>query len=111
MAAVSRMYYFRRPSASCRANQPDQPKRWIADDGGAEGSGGVGAANRNRCCQQDWGALAVNNNTHFNYPRVQIITLASHQRPPAIFSHRVDAQEGGLMSYGSLDDPNRQVGL
>jgi putative ABC transport system substrate-binding protein len=48
----------------------------------------------------------------FNNRRVQIITLASHQRLPTILSSRADTQAGGLMSYGTLgDDSARQVGL
>jgi putative ABC transport system substrate-binding protein len=57
-------------------------------------------------------ALAVNGNNLFSNRRVQIVTLANHQRLPAIFSGREEAQEGGLMSYGPLgDDYQRQTGL
>jgi putative ABC transport system substrate-binding protein len=65
-----------------------------------------------RLAQSPPDALVVNPNTLFNNRRVQIVTLASHQRLPTILSSREDAQEGGLMSYGPLlDDSNRQVGL
>jgi putative ABC transport system substrate-binding protein len=47
-------------------------------------------------------ALLVAGNTLFNNRRVQIVTLATHQRLPTIFSSRANAQEGGLMSYGTL---------
>jgi putative ABC transport system substrate-binding protein len=57
-------------------------------------------------------ALMVNGNTLFNNRRVQIVTLANHQRLPTIFSGREGVQEGGLMSYGQLgDDSERQTGL
>ena len=47
-------------------------------------------------------ALLVAGNNLFNNRRVQIVTLATHQRLPTIFSSRANAQEGGLMSYGTL---------
>ena len=56
-------------------------------------------------------ALVVNGNTLFNNRRVQIITLATHQRLPTIFSSRLYVEDGGLMSYGPLDNLGRQVGL
>jgi putative ABC transport system substrate-binding protein len=57
-------------------------------------------------------ALAVVGNTLFNNRRVQIVTLANHQRLPTMFASRVGAEEGGLMSYGPLgDDSARQTGL
>src|SRR6516164_4413585 len=57
-------------------------------------------------------ALLVAGNGLFFNRRVQIVTLATHQRLPTIFSSRADAEEGGLMSYGTLgDDINYQVGL
>jgi putative tryptophan/tyrosine transport system substrate-binding protein len=65
-----------------------------------------------RLAQSPPDALVVNGNTLFANRRVQIVTLASHQRLPTILGSRADAQEGGLMSYGTLgDDSNRQVGL
>jgi putative tryptophan/tyrosine transport system substrate-binding protein len=65
-----------------------------------------------RLAQSPPDALAVSGNTLFNNRRVQIVTLASHQRLPTIHSRRADAQEGGLMSYGPHDDDsNRQLGL
>jgi ABC-type uncharacterized transport system substrate-binding protein len=58
------------------------------------------------------GLSQVTGNTLFNNRRVQIVTLAGHQRLPTIHSSRADAQEGGLMSYGALsDNSSRQVGL
>ena len=57
-------------------------------------------------------ALLVAGNSLFGNRRVQIITLATHQRLPAIFADRREAQDGGLMSYGTLgDDSPRQAGL
>jgi putative ABC transport system substrate-binding protein len=57
-------------------------------------------------------ALVVTGNTLFQNRRVQIVTLATHQRLPTIGTGREYAQEGGLMGYGTLgDDSDRQVGL
>jgi putative ABC transport system substrate-binding protein len=56
-------------------------------------------------------ALVVNGNTLFANRRVQIVTLATHQRLPTIFPSRVYVEEGGLMSYGPPDNLGRQVGL
>jgi len=57
-------------------------------------------------------ALFVAGNTLFGNRRVQIATLATLQRLPTIFASRQDAQEGGLMSYGTLGDNSaHQVGL
>jgi putative ABC transport system substrate-binding protein len=57
-------------------------------------------------------ALLVAGNTLFDDRRVQIVTLATHQRLPTVFARRAAAQEGGLMSYGPLGvDPGHQVGL
>jgi putative ABC transport system substrate-binding protein len=57
-------------------------------------------------------ALVVTGNTLFGNRRVQIATLATHQRLPTISSlFRSYAEEGGLMSYGPLDNLGRQVGL
>jgi putative ABC transport system substrate-binding protein len=65
-----------------------------------------------RLAQSQPNALMVAGNTLFGNRRVQIVTLATHQRLPTIFSIRADAQEGGLMSYGPLSvDPGHQVGL
>jgi ABC-type uncharacterized transport system substrate-binding protein len=44
--------------------------------------------------------------------RVQIVTLATYHRVPAIYSQREWAEAGGLMSYGtSLGDAYRQAGV
>jgi putative ABC transport system substrate-binding protein len=57
-------------------------------------------------------ALVISPNTLFNNRRVQIVTLASHQRLPTILSTRAEVEEGGLMSYGEIGgDSMRQVGL
>ena len=49
-------------------------------------------------------ALMVPGNTLFLNRRVQIVTLATHQRLPTIFPGREDAQEGGLLSYANSGD-------
>jgi len=57
-------------------------------------------------------ALMVTGNTLFGNRRVQIVTLATHQRLPTIHLSRAGAQEGGLMSYGPLqNDSAHQLGL
>ena len=57
-------------------------------------------------------ALLVTGNTLFGNRRVQIVTLATHQRLPTIHLSRAGAQEGGLMSYGPLqNDSAHQLGL
>ena len=57
-------------------------------------------------------ALMVAGNTLFGNRRVQIVTLATHQRLPTIHLSRAGAQEGGLMSYGPLqNDSAHQLGL
>ena len=57
-------------------------------------------------------ALMVTGNTLFGNRRVQIVTLATHQRLPTIHLSRAGAQEGGLMSYGPLqNDSAHQIGL
>ena len=57
-------------------------------------------------------ALLVAGNNLFNNRRVQIVTLATHQRLPTIHSSRAGAEEGGLMSYGPIGDASgHQVGL
>ena len=57
-------------------------------------------------------ALMVTGNTLFGNRPVQIVTLATHQRLPTIHLSRAGAQEGGLMSYGPLqNDSAHQLGL
>jgi ABC-type uncharacterized transport system substrate-binding protein len=47
-----------------------------------------------------------------NNRRVQLVTLATYHRVPAIYSQREAAVVGGLMSYGtSLSDAYRQAGV
>jgi putative ABC transport system substrate-binding protein len=44
--------------------------------------------------------------------RIQIVTLASHHRLPAIYPDRAFAEAGGLMTYGSdVADQVRQAGI
>ena len=44
--------------------------------------------------------------------RVQLVTLATYHRVPAIYAQREAAEAGGLMSYGTnLSDAYRQAGV
>jgi len=56
-------------------------------------------------------ALVVSPDSLLDTRRVQLVTLAAHQRLPAIY-FRENVEIGGLMSYGSsAADRDRQVGL
>jgi ABC-type uncharacterized transport system substrate-binding protein len=57
-------------------------------------------------------ALLVGPSPLFNNRRVQLVTLATYHRVPAIYPWREAAEAGGLMSYGtSLTDAYRQTGV
>jgi putative ABC transport system substrate-binding protein len=57
-------------------------------------------------------ALLVGPAPLFYNRRVQLVTLATYHRVPAIYFQREAAEAGGLMSYGtSLSDANRQAGV
>jgi putative ABC transport system substrate-binding protein len=57
-------------------------------------------------------ALLVAPSPFLNNRRVQLVTLATYHRVPAIYSQREAAEAGGLMSYGtSLNDAYRQAGV
>jgi putative ABC transport system substrate-binding protein len=57
-------------------------------------------------------ALVVGPSALTNNRRVQLNTLATFHRLPAIYSLREAVETGGLMSYGtSLADAYRQVGI
>ena len=57
-------------------------------------------------------ALLVIPDPLFANRRVQLVTLATHHRVPAIYFSRELAEIGGLMSYGtSQTDMYRQVGI
>ena len=57
-------------------------------------------------------ALLVSPDPLFANRRVQLVTLATHHRVPAINFSREFAETGGLMSYGtSQTDMYRQVGI
>ncbi len=57
-------------------------------------------------------ALVVPTSPLFSSRRVQIVTLATHYKMPAIYFDRPYPEVGGLMSYGtSLADQARQVGV
>jgi putative tryptophan/tyrosine transport system substrate-binding protein len=57
-------------------------------------------------------ALVVSPDPLLDTRPVQLVTLAAHQRLPAIYSFRENVEIGGLMSYGSsAADRDRQVGL
>jgi putative ABC transport system substrate-binding protein len=56
-------------------------------------------------------ALLVSPDPLLDTRRVQLVTLAAHQRLPAIYSFRENVEIGGLMSYGSsAGDRDRLVG-
>jgi putative tryptophan/tyrosine transport system substrate-binding protein len=57
-------------------------------------------------------ALLVGPGPFLNNRRVQLVTLATYHRVPAIYLEREAAEAGGLMSYGlNLTDAYRQVGV
>jgi putative ABC transport system substrate-binding protein len=57
-------------------------------------------------------ALLVGPASLFNNRRVQLVTLATYHRVPAIYFLRDAVEAGGLMSYGaSLPDAYRQAGV
>jgi putative ABC transport system substrate-binding protein len=57
-------------------------------------------------------ALAVTPDQLLDSRRVQLVTLATHYRLPAIYPFRENAEIGGLMSYGSsAAERDRQVGI
>jgi putative ABC transport system substrate-binding protein len=56
--------------------------------------------------------VLVNNNPLFVSRRVQVTTLATHHRVPAMYHSREFVEVGGLMSYGdSSTDQHRQGGI
>ena len=56
--------------------------------------------------------LLVNPDPFFDNRRVQLVTLAAHQRLPTIYPFREHVEIGGLMSYGSsATERDRQVGI
>jgi putative ABC transport system substrate-binding protein len=57
-------------------------------------------------------ALMVAPDALLDNRRVQLVTLAAHQRLPAIYAFRENVDIGGLMSYGSsASDRDRLVGV
>jgi len=57
-------------------------------------------------------ALLVGPALLFLNRRVQLVTLATYYKVPAIYARRENAEAGGLMSYGaSLTDAYRQAGV
>jgi len=57
-------------------------------------------------------ALVVSPDPLLDNRRLQIVTLAAHQRVPAIYSFRENVDIGGLMSYGSsAADRDRQAAV
>jgi putative ABC transport system substrate-binding protein len=65
-----------------------------------------------RLAQKPIDALLVGPSPLLDSRRVQIVTLATYHRVPAIDPLRAFAEAGGLMSYGtSITDAYRQVGV
>jgi putative tryptophan/tyrosine transport system substrate-binding protein len=65
-----------------------------------------------RLVQKPVDALLVGPSPLTNNRRVQLVTLATYHRVPAIYPLREAAEAGGLMSYGtSLADGYRQTGV
>ena len=65
-----------------------------------------------RLAQKPTDALLVGPSQLLNNRRVQLVTLATYHRVPAIYSWREAAEVGGLMSYGtSITDAYRQAGV
>jgi putative ABC transport system substrate-binding protein len=65
-----------------------------------------------RLAQKPIDALLVGPGPSLINRRVQLATLATYHRVPAIYSWREAAEVGGLMSYGtSLSDAYRQAGV
>jgi putative tryptophan/tyrosine transport system substrate-binding protein len=65
-----------------------------------------------RLAQKPIDALLVGPGPLLHDRRVQLATLATYHRVPAIYSWREAAEVGGLMSYGtSLSDAYRQAGV
>jgi putative ABC transport system substrate-binding protein len=61
--------------------------------------------------QQDAGALVVDADPFFSSRREQLVALAARHAVPAIYAGRLEAEAGGLISYGaSLAGSWRQVG-
>ena len=57
-------------------------------------------------------ALFIGGDVFFESRRVQLVTLAAHNRIPAAHVNRESVAVGGLMSYGTdLADSYRQVGI
>src|SRR5262249_47462433 len=57
-------------------------------------------------------ALLVGPGPVLNNRRVQLVTLATYHRVPAIYNLRESPEAGGLMSYGtSITDAYRQAGV
>ena len=57
-------------------------------------------------------ALVVSPDPLLDNRRLQLVTLAAHQRLPTIYSFRENVEIGGLMSYGSsASERDRQAGI
>jgi putative ABC transport system substrate-binding protein len=65
-----------------------------------------------KLAQKPIDALLIGPGPLLNNRRVQLVTLATYHRVPAIYPLRVWAEAGGLMSYGtSITDAYRQAGV
>ncbi len=57
-------------------------------------------------------AILVSPSVLFENRRIQLATLAAHNRVPALYGSRDNAEAGGLMSYGAaVSDQYRQAGI
>src|SRR5262249_2319740 len=77
----------------------------------ARSSGEIDAAFAS-LAQRPAAALVVTPDQLLDSRRVQLVTLATHYRLPAIYPFRENVEIGGLMSYGSsAAERDRQVGI
>jgi putative ABC transport system substrate-binding protein len=77
----------------------------------ARSSGEIDAAFAS-LAQRPADALVVTPDQLLDSRRVQLVTLATHYRLPAIYPFRENVEIGGLMSYGSsAAERDRQVGI
>ena len=61
--------------------------------------------------QQQLGAVLVGVDTLFRNRREHIVTVAARHAVPTIYEQREFVDAGGLMSYGTIDDGGRPMGI